>query len=75
MSNLKTLSRKLIQTKSKYQTYYNNCRNKTLIKTVTKNTKGEDTEDVYETFFTNYILKNNSVKTAFNTAVKNLRGG
>ena len=36
--------------------------------------KGEDTEDAYETFFTNCILKNNSVKTAFYTAVKNLRG-
>ena len=27
-----------------------------------------------ETFFTNCILKNNSIKTAFYTAVKNLRG-
>ena len=45
---------------------------KTLIKIVTK-TKGEDTEDVYKTFFTNCILKNNSLKTAFYTTVKNLR--
>ena len=39
---------------------------KTLIKTVTK-TKGE-------AFLTNCILKNNSVKTASYTTVKNLRG-
>ena len=44
------------------------------METVTKNTKGEETEDVYETFFTNCILKNNSVITTFYTAVKNLRG-
>ena len=46
---------------------------KTLIKRVTK-TKGEDTEDDTKTFFTTCILKNDSVKTAFNTTVKNLRG-
>ena len=46
----------------------------TLIKTVTK-AKGEDTEDVHtKTFFTNCILKNNSLKTAFYITVKNLRG-
>ena len=44
---------------------------KTFIKTVTK-TKGEDTKDV-EIFLTNWIFKNNSVKTTFYTTVKNLR--
>ena len=46
---------------------------KSLIKIVTK-TKVEDTEDVYKTFSTNCILKNNSVKTAFCTTVKKLKG-
>ena len=41
------------------------------MKTVRK-TKGEDTEDAL--FFTNCILKNNSVKAAFCTTAKNFRG-
>ena len=46
---------------------------KTLIKRVTK-IKGGDTEVYTKTFFTNCILKNNPVKTAFYTTIKNLKG-
>ena len=46
---------------------------KTLIKRVTK-LKVKTPKTYTKTFFTNCILKNNSVKTAFYTIVKNLRG-
>ena len=44
---------------------------KTLIKTVTK-LKVKTPKTYTKTFFTNCILRNNSIKTAFYTTVKNL---
>ena len=46
---------------------------KTLIKRVKKLTVKTPKTNT-KTFFTNCILKNNSVKTAFHNTVKNLRG-
>ena len=43
-------------------------------KTNVTKSKGEDVEDNTKTFFTNRILKNGSIKTAFYTTVKILRG-
>ena len=43
-------------------------------KTKVTKSKGEDVEDNTKTFFTNRILKNDSIKTTFYTTVKNLRG-
>ena len=59
-SNLKTLRGQLIQMKGK-----NKFKQKLKVKTPKAYTK---------TFFTSCILKNNSIKTAFYTTVKNLRG-
>ena len=42
-------------------------------KTGTK-TKGGDTEDLYQNILHKLHFENNSVKTAFYTTVKNLRG-
>ena len=46
---------------------------KTLIKILTK-LKVKTPKMYTETFFTNCILKNKSIKTAFYNTVKNLRG-
>ena len=52
----------------------NTFRDKTLMKTLTKTLKVKTPKTYTKTFFTNCILKNNSVRIAFYTTVKNLRG-